>query len=100
AFKNAIGPVYSLVFNKYYVDEFYHGIVVRPLKAVSGAVLWRGIEEALIDSSLVNGLGRTTQGWGRLLRWFQSGSIRNYATWVLAGSLLAIFVFGLVGGGR
>jgi hypothetical protein len=30
----------------------------------------------------------------------QSGSIRNYATWVLAGSLLVIFFIGLFGGAR
>lgn len=99
-FKNAAGPVYTLVLNKYYVDEFYYGVVVRPLQAVSRVVLWRGIDEAVINSSLVNGLGRLTRGFGGLLRWLQSGSIRNYATWVLAGSLLVIFVFGLVGGGR
>jgi NADH-quinone oxidoreductase subunit L len=100
AFKNAAGSVYTLIFNKYYVDEMYHGIVVRPLKGMSRLVLWRGIDEALIDSALVNGAGRLMRGGGGLLRWLQSGSIRNYATWVLAGALLVIFVFGLVGGGR
>ncbi len=62
--------------------------------------MWRGVDEALIDTSLVNGLGRIIRGWGSLFRQLQSGSIRNYATWVLAGSLLVIFVIGLVDGGR
>jgi NADH-quinone oxidoreductase subunit L len=48
----------------------------------------------------VNGLGRIVRGWGSLFRRLQSGSIRNYATWVLAGSLLVIFVIGMFGGGR
>ena len=59
-------------------------------------MLWRGVDEALIDRVLVNGLGRVVRGWGGLLRQLQSGSIRNYATWVLAGSLLVIFVLGVV----
>ena len=63
-------------------------------------VLWRGLDEAVIDTSVVNGMGRVVRGWGSLLRQLQSGSIRNYATWILAGSLLVIFVLGLAGGTR
>ncbi len=94
------GPVYNLVANKYYVDEIYAALIVKPLKSVSRLVLWHGVDEALIDVSLVNGLGRIVRGWGSLLRQLQSGSIRNYATWILAGSLLVIFVLGLAGGAR
>ncbi|HEY7209924.1 MAG TPA: NADH-quinone oxidoreductase subunit L [Bryobacteraceae bacterium] len=100
AAKNAAGPLYTLVFNKYYVDEFYAAVVVRPLEAISRVVLWRGVDEGLIDTGIVNGLGRIVRGWGSLFRRLQSGSIRNYATWVLAGSLLVIFVIGMFGGGR
>ncbi|MBV9676991.1 MAG: NADH-quinone oxidoreductase subunit L [Acidobacteriaceae bacterium] len=98
--KNSAGPLYTLVANKYYVDELYSAAVVKPLTSVSRLVLWRGVDEALIDTSLVNGLARIVRGWGSLLRQIQSGSIRNYATWILAGSLLVIFVLGLAGGSR
>jgi NADH-quinone oxidoreductase subunit L len=98
--KTASGPLYTLVANKYYVDEIYSGLVVKPLEAISRSVLWKGVDEALIDNSFVNGLGRVIRGWGALFRQLQSGSIRNYATLVLAGSLLVIFIFGLAGGGR
>jgi hypothetical protein len=30
----------------------------------------------------------------------QSGTIRNYATWVMAGSLLVLIILGLAGGGK
>jgi len=82
------------------VDELYSAAVVRPLKVISRLILWHGVDEALIDISLVNGLARIVRGWGSLLRQIQSGSIRNYATWILAGSLLVIFVLGLAGGSR
>jgi NADH-quinone oxidoreductase subunit L len=100
AAKTATGPLYTLVSNKYYVDEIYGAVIVKPLEGISRLVLWRGLDEGLIDHSLVNGLGRLIRGWGSLLRQLQSGSIRNYATWVVAGSLLVIFVLGLVGGAR
>ena len=95
----AAGPLYAVVANKYYWDEFYAAAIVRPLRAISRLVLWHGVDEAVIDTSIVDGLGRVVRGWGSLLRQFQSGSIRNYATWILAGSLLVIFVLGLTGGG-
>jgi NADH-quinone oxidoreductase subunit L len=98
--KTAAGPLYTLVANKYYVDEIYSGLIVKPLEAISRFVLWRGVDEAVIDSSFVNGLAGIIRGWGALFRQLQSGSIRNYATWVFAGSLLIILIFGLAGGGR
>ncbi len=100
SFRSAAGPVYTLVLNKYYVDEIYSALIVKPLQGLSRVVLWRGVDEALIDSGIVNGLAKTMRGWGSLFRRLQSGSIRNYATWILAGSLLVIFVLGLVGGAR
>jgi NADH-quinone oxidoreductase subunit L len=98
--KTAAGPLYTLVANKYYVDEIYFGLIVKPLEAISRFVLWKGVDEAVIDSSFVNGLAGIVRGWGALFRRLQSGSIRNYATWVFAGSLLIILIFGLAGGGR
>jgi NADH-quinone oxidoreductase subunit L len=98
--KVAAGPVYTLLSNKYYVDEIYSAAVVKPLKGISRVVLWRGLDEGIIDTTLVNGLARVVSGWGSLLRQLQSGSIRNYATWILAGSLLVIFVLGWAGGAR
>jgi NADH-quinone oxidoreductase subunit L len=98
--KVAAGPLYTLLSNKYYVDEIYSAAVVKPIKGISRVVLWRGVDEAMIDSSIVNGLARVVNGWGSLLRQLQSGSIRNYATWILAGSLLVIFALGWAGGTR
>jgi len=98
--KNAAGGLYKLVYNKYYVDELYQAAVVKPLKGIARVVLWKGVDEGLVDSGIVNGFGRAIRGWGSVLRHFQSGSIRNYATWVLAGCLLVIFAIGLFGGGR
>ena len=88
--KTAAGPLYTLVANKYYVDEIYSGLIVKPLEGISRFVLWKGVDEGVIDNSFVNGLAGVVRGWGALFRHLQSGSIRNYATWVFAGSLLVI----------
>jgi NADH-quinone oxidoreductase subunit L len=98
--KASAGPVYTLLENKYYVDEIYAETVVKPLLGASRSLLWRGVDQGLIDAGLVTGLARVVRGWGSLFRQWQSGSIRNYATWILAGSLLVIFVLGLFGGAR
>lgn len=98
--KNGAGGLYTLVYNKYYVDEFYQAAVVKPLEGISRVFLWKGVDQGIIDGALVNGLGRAVRGWGSMLRHLQSGSIRNYATWVLAGCLLVIFVISLFGGTR
>lgn len=98
--KTVAGPIYTLIANKYYVDELYFGFIVRPLEIASRYILWRGVDESVIDESGVNGLAHLVRGAGGVLRHLQSGSIRNYATWVLAGSLFVIFLIGVVGGGH
>ena len=93
------GPLYRLTLHKYYVDEFYNAVIVRPLEHFSRSVLWRGVDGGLIDRA-VDGGGRRFRGVGGILRQMQSGSIRNYATWVMAGSLFILIVLGLTGGAR
>jgi NADH-quinone oxidoreductase subunit L len=72
---------------------------VRPLEHFSRSVLWKGVESRFIDGA-VDGGGRRFRGVGGILRQMQSGSIRNYATWVMAGSLFILIVLGLTGGAR
>jgi NADH-quinone oxidoreductase subunit L len=93
------GPLYNLVYNKYYVDEIYKALIVTPIELVSKFVLWKGVDETLIDGA-VDGGSRRIRGAGAILRHMQSGTIRNYATWVMTGSLLVLIVLGLAGGSK
>jgi len=79
---------YQLLVNKYYVDEVYDWLIVRPLRRGSEIFLWRIMDAAAIDGLLVNGSARATAGAGNLLRRMQSGNLRSYATWVLLGAVL------------
>jgi len=93
------GVFYHLVYNKYFVDQIYDGVVVKPVVAVSRVVLWRGVDAGLIDGA-VNGIGSQSQGIGGLLRLLQSGNIRSYATWVVFGSVILVVALGLIGAAR
>ncbi|MFI5105425.1 MAG: NADH-quinone oxidoreductase subunit L, partial [Terriglobales bacterium] len=48
-------PVYTTLLNKYYVDELYAAVVVRPLVWISTNVLWKTADVAGIDGA-VNGI--------------------------------------------
>ena len=95
----SLGPLNTVIGNKYYVDEIYNTAIVKPLEGISSLVLWKGMDEGIVDGG-VNGFARLLGSLGGVLRQLQSGSIRNYATWVIAGSLLVIFVLGFAGGAR
>jgi NADH-quinone oxidoreductase subunit L len=89
--------LYTLVYNKYFVDEMYDAAIVKPVVNGSRTVLWRFADAGVIDG-LVNGVGARARGIGDVLRRMQSGNIRSYATWVLLGSVLVIVAMGIAGG--
>jgi NADH-quinone oxidoreductase subunit L len=99
SFAASMRGLYTLVYNKYFVDEAYDAAVVNPVVDGSRVVLWRGVDAGLIDG-LVNGVGTAARGVGSLLRQMQSGNIRSYATWVLFGSVVLIVAMGIAGGLR
>ncbi len=78
--------VYQLLIHKYYVDEIYNSLVVRPLRLGSEKILWQRIDTEVIDGFGVNGTGERVAGVGGILRRIQSGNIRSYATWVILGA--------------
>jgi NADH-quinone oxidoreductase subunit L len=81
--------IYTMVLHKYYIDEGYGAIFVKPLLALSTVVLWRGVDQGVIDG-LVNGAGSASQGVAGELRRMQSGNIRSYAAWVAIGAAVIL----------
>src|SRR4051812_9214600 len=73
-----------LLLNKYYVDEIYDATIVKPIRIVSEAGLWKVIDVKVIDAA-VNGVGQTVSGSSDLLRRLQTGSVRAYAASVFFG---------------
>jgi NADH-quinone oxidoreductase subunit L len=95
----SVKGLYTLVYNKYFVDEIYDVAVVKPMVNGSRVVLWRGADAGLIDG-IVNGTGALARRIGGTLRLMQSGNIRSYATWVLLGGVVVIVALGIAGGIR
>ena len=95
---HTVHGLYTLIYNKYFVDEVYDSAFVSPLVDGSRELLWRVGDIRVIDGA-VNGVGKTARAVGWLLRLPQSGYIRSYAAWVLAGSIIVIAWAGLKGSG-
>ena len=83
---------YELLLNKYYVDEMYDALLVRPLGWLSTKILWRGVDAAGIDGA-VNGAADLAQDFGGRLRQLQSGNTRSYGTWVVVGAVALTTLF-------
>jgi NADH-quinone oxidoreductase subunit L len=96
ALVSVVRPVYTLVYNKYFVDELYDATVVEPVVDGSRTLLWRTADVRLIDG-MVNGIGKTARAIGGILKLPQSGFVRSYAAWVVAGSIAVIIVMALMG---
>jgi NADH-quinone oxidoreductase subunit L len=79
-------PLYKVVYNKFYVDEFYGATFVRA--AVDGSRwVWHQFDEKVIDGA-VNGTGALWQWAGRTVRPLQTGRVQNY----LLGMFIGLFV--------
>jgi NADH-quinone oxidoreductase subunit L len=77
--------------NKYYVDEAYDAIIVRPLVAVSDRVLFRGVDAGLIDGAMVNGTARSIRGLAAYgLKYVQSGQAQSYILLMIAGTAVLV----------
>jgi NADH-quinone oxidoreductase subunit L len=78
--------VYKLLYNKYYVDELYDAAFVRPAVKGSEAV-YDNFDLGVIDGT-VNGTAKATGLVGRLLSFFQSGLVKDYALVLLLGIII------------
>lgn len=75
---NTFQPLYRALLNKWWVDELYEAIVVRPLGRLAG-FSFRGIDRLLIDDGLVNGSAMFVEANGEIVRRVQGGQAPSYA---------------------
>ena len=78
-----------IVAEKYFVDEAYDRAIVTPTYAVSRNVLWRVIDNGLIDGFFVNGSAAVARGFGWMGSKLQTGNTGTYA-WVLVIGVVAM----------
>jgi NADH-quinone oxidoreductase subunit L len=85
----SFSSLYNAVANKYWIDDLYAWMLVKPLIAISGVVFWRGIDQGVIDATL-DGSAATARELSDNVRHMQSGNVRSYAGWVAIGATAVI----------
>jgi len=89
--RNSMPGLHKLIYNKYYVDEIYNAIIIRPIINFS-IFLWKVVDVAIIDG-IVNGLAEMIQYFSSSWRTIQTGLVRNYALLFLCGVVVVVFFF-------
>ena len=85
----AAGPVNRLFYNKWYFDELYDLIFVRPAKAL-GYALWRGGDVGIIDRFGPDGVALSTLRTSKRAGQLETGYVYHYAFVMLIGVALLV----------
>lgn len=85
------GSLYRGSLNKWYVDEAYDRLFVRPTFAAASG-LWKRVDIQVIDGT-VNGIARVITWGGWLLRLVQSGQTQHYALAMAVGVVAIVTMF-------
>lgn len=85
----SLNGLYEAVLHKYYIDELYAALFIKPLIDGSTRILWQGVDRKMIDNtvnSAADGAGHVSDE----VRHMQSGNVRSYAGWIAAGAAAVI----------
>jgi NADH-quinone oxidoreductase subunit L len=89
--------LYKFLLNKWYFDELYDTIFVRPARWI-GRAFWRGFDDWLVDKTIIEGLGnRIKDITGQVVK-LQSGYLYHYAFVMLIG-IAALLTWAIASGG-
>ena len=89
--------LYKFLLNKWYFDELYNTIFVRPALWVGNAI-WKGFDDWLVDGKIAEGLGRRVQNVTSWVVKLQSGYLYHYAFAMLIG-IAALLTWAITAGG-
>ena len=84
------GGIGKILANKWYIDEAYDSIVVKPVQRL-GNFFDNVLEKGLIDG-LVNGVGRAVNYGSRQIRLLQSGQVGTYVLLMVFGILMLFII--------
>ncbi len=88
-------PLHKVLENKWYVDEIYEAVFIRPIQKIS-EFLWKSFDVKVIDQ-FVLGFGRVSAWTGQRARVLQTGSTQVYAFMLLVGLVITLgyIIYGL-----
>jgi len=89
--RNSFSAIHKLLHGKYFVDEVYGALIVRPLVNFS-LFLWKIIDVFVIDG-IINGMATIVGDMSTVIRPIQSGKLRSYATIFLLGVVILVGIF-------
>ena len=89
--------LYQFLLNKWYFDELYDRIFVRPALWI-GRAIWHGFDDWLVDGKIAEGLGRRVQSVTSWVVKLQSGYLYHYAFAMLIG-VAALLTWAITAGG-
>jgi NADH-quinone oxidoreductase subunit L len=81
---------WKVLYHKYYIDELYDRYLVRPLVDLSRAVLWKTVDQKVIDGAGVNGIAGVSRVLGWLGSRLQTGQVGVYVVLFLVGALCVL----------
>jgi NADH-quinone oxidoreductase subunit L len=87
-----IKSVHNILYHKWYVDELYDALFVKPILWIADRVFYRTIDVNIIDG-IVNDVAAFLRGTGNIFRKFQTGDARTYAVAILIGTLGLVVYF-------
>ena len=94
----AFRPLYLFLLNKWYFDELYDAIFVKPALWL-GRALWKGGDGAVIDGTIDGTAAGVQKVTGRVVK-LQSGYVYHYAFAMMIGLALIITYLMFAGGAR
>ena len=74
-----------LLWKKWYVDELYDALIVRPVMWLSREVLWKIVDQRIVDGLLVNGTAKAARAAGWLGSRLQTGEVGAYVVLFVLG---------------
>jgi NADH-quinone oxidoreductase subunit L len=80
---------YNLLWNKYFVDEAYEAVVVKPIQTGSEKVLWNFADSKIIDG-IVNGSAHVIELFSGSIKKIQNGIVQFYAILMMAGIAIVL----------
>ncbi len=86
-----VGGLFEVLWNKYYVDEIYEALILKPYSELS-RLFWQVLDVRGIDGA-VNGIASLSAGFGNWLRHLHTGNVQTYALVMLVGATCLVLVF-------
>lgn len=83
--------LYKGLWNKYYVDELYDFIIVRPTLWVANRIIV-AVTDGKIIEGIVNGVPATIGRFSLWLRGIQTGLVHQYATIMAIGAFIIVVI--------